>query len=427
MPEVDAVPQNTPQEIDRLTSADIVLGILSYNNAATIAQVIRTAQLGLADTFPANRSVVVHADGGSRDGTPALALEAAPDKDTLLQIAYPVFPAHRLSPDYHGIPGKGNAVRAVFELAQKLQAKACVSMDADISDLTSRWTEALVQPVLDKEFDFVSPCYLRHKNEGTVINGIVYPLVRALYGKRIRQPIGADFAYSARLIGHHLQLPQWDSHVTGSGIDAWITTRTIAGGFKMAQAFLGTRTQTFSDPPPPLSAALAQVMGSLFTEMNRTAPVWQRLRASEPVPTFGHDCGVAAESAPADVHPMIESFRLGYQNLQEIWQVVLPPATLFELKKLAARSEDGYHFSDALWARIVYDFALAHRIRVMDRNHLLQAMTPLYLGWVASYALQVRDAAGPEVEQCIEAVCVAFETQKGYLISRWRWPDRFNP
>jgi hypothetical protein len=427
MPEVDAVTLDPRQELDRVGTADIVLGILSYNNAATIAQVIRNAQHGLAATFPACRSVIVHADGGSQDGTPDLALEAALDTRALVQVAYPVYPVHRLTPDYHGIPGKGNAVRAVFELAQTLEAKACVAMDADISGFTPEWTEALVRPVLDSQFDLVSPYYLRHKYEGTVITGIVYPLMRALYGKRIRQPIGADFAYSAKLIGHCLQQPQWDSDVTGPGIDAWIATAAIAAGFKLAQAFLGTRAQSHSDPPPELSSALAQVLGSLFTAMNRTATVWQRSRGSEPVPAFGLDLRAVVESPSVDVQTMIESFRLGYRNLQEIWGVVLPPATLLELKKLAARSEDGFRFADTLWARIVYDFALAHRTRAMDRNHLLQAMTPLYLGWVASYALQVRDADALGVEQRIEALCLAFEAEKGYLISRWRWPDRFNP
>ena len=39
----------------------------------------------------------------------------------------------------------------------------------------------------------------------------------------------------------------------------------------------------------------------------------------------------------------------------------------------------------------------------------------------------LRDAGPVEVEERTERLCSAFETQKGYLISRWRWPDRFNP
>ena len=36
-------------------------------------------------------------------------------------------------------------------------------------------------------------------------------------------------------------------------------------------------------------------------------------------------------------------------------------------------------------------------------------------------------ASGTEPEQHIEAVAAAFELDKPYLVSRWRWPDRFNP
>ena len=106
---------------------------------------------------------------------------------------------------------------------------------------------------------------------------------------------------------------------------------------------------------------------------------------------------------------------------------MLPPATLVELKRLAGQPDATFRFMDATWARIVYDFALAHRMRVMDSNHLLQAITPLYLGWLASYVLLVREANPLEVEQCIEALCRSFEMQKGYFVARWRWPDKFNP
>jgi hypothetical protein len=427
MPEVEAAPQDSQQQVEPVATADIVLGVLSYNNAATIAQVIRNAHHGLAASFPDGRSVLVHADGGSKDGTAGLALQAAPERNALVQVAYPVYPVHLLSPDYHGIPGKGNAVRAVFEIARKLNAKACALVDADICDLTPQWTETLVRPVLDGQFDLVTPQYLRHKYDGTVVSGIVYPLVRALYGKQIRQPIGADFGYSAKLMAHLTQQSRWDADVTGAGVDAWITTQSIAGNFKLAQAFLGPRPQSSSGPPPQLSIALAQVLGSLFTEIHRTALAWQRLRVSELVPVFGLDSREAPEPPPIDVQPMIDSFRLGFHNLQEIWREVLSPATLLELKKLASQPDAMFRFVDGTWARIVYDFALAHRMRVMDSNHLLQAMTPLYLGWVASYALQVREANAMEVEQCIEALCRSFETQKGYFIARWRWPDKFNP
>ena len=301
-------------------------------------------------------------------------------------------------------------------------------VDGNISSFTGEWVKALVGSVLEHEFDLVSPCYLRHKYDGPILNGIIYPLTRALYGKRIRQPIGGDFAFSAKLIDYLMRQPQRDGN-SGFGVDAWISTRALCGNFRMAQAFLGPRILLRNEPEPEVSTVLADVVGAVFAEMMETAAVWQRIRNSEEVPNLGTGCDTidADSDAPVDMVPMVETFRLGFQNLQDIWRVVLSPAPLVELKRMALRSAETFQFEDALWARVIYDFALAYRLRTMDRNHLLRALTPIYLGWVAAYILNVRDKSAKEAQQRIEQLCVAFEIQKGYFISRWRWPDRFIP
>jgi hypothetical protein len=111
--------------------------------------------------------------------------------------------------------------------------------------------------------------------------------------------------------------------------------------------------------------------------------------------------------------------------LQEVWSLVLPPVTLLELKKLSRQPLESFRMADTLWTRVVYDFALAYRLRTLSRGHLLGAMAPLYLGWVGSRALEVESGvpAGPRQEQLDRA----FEQNKPYLVQRWRWPDRFNP
>ena len=80
---------------------------------------------------------------------------------------------------------------------------------------------------------------------------------------------------------------------------------------------------------------------------------------------------------------------------------------------------------DELWVKIVYDFVLAHRLRTISRDHLLRSLTPLYLGWVASYANDLRLSGAPE--RRLERLSLAYEAGKSHLVSRWRWPDRFNP
>ena len=63
----------------------------------------------------------------------------------------------------------------------------------------------------------MAPLYHRHKFDGTITNGIVYPLTRALYGRRIRQPIGGDFGFSGELARVYLAKPVWGTDVARSG------------------------------------------------------------------------------------------------------------------------------------------------------------------------------------------------------------------
>ena len=422
------LPEPTQEQVTALGSVDIVVGIPSYNNAATIDGVVRMAQEGLHRHFASYRGLIVNSDGGSKDGTPQKVLEIPDSTHELLQLPYKVNPVQKLATPYHGIPGKGSAFRTIFHIAKTLGAKACAVFDADLRSMTPDWVKQLLAPILEHEYDFTAPYYTRHKFDGTITNSIVYPLTRSLYGKRIRQPIGGEFGFSARLLDSYLaQQDVWTSEVARFGIDIWVTTHAISRGFKICQAFLGAKIHDPKDPASDLSDMLVQVIGALFREMDRNAAIWQKVRGSEKVPIFGEVTPVNAEPVTVDVQKMIDSYRLGFQNLQEIWALFLPPATLLELKKIARASAGAFTFPDEVWVKTVYDFALGYKLRVINRDHLLRALTPLYLGWVASFVLQMQDAGPEEVERRIEKLCLTYETSKPYLISRWRWPDKFNP
>ena len=47
---------------------------------------------------------------------------------------------------------------------------------------------------------------------------------------------------------------------------------------------------------------------------------------------------------------MVETFQLGFRNLQEVWGLVLPPVTLLELKRLARVSVDRFHMPRYTWS-----------------------------------------------------------------------------
>ncbi|MGH9672452.1 MAG: glycosyltransferase [Bryobacteraceae bacterium] len=426
MPEAEVLLPETRERVEALGAADIVVGIPSYNNAETIAHVVRMALYGLHRYFAEYKGVIVNSDGGSKDGTQQKVLDASTDSAEVVNLPYPVFPVQKLSTPYHGIPGKGSAFRTMFEITRRLGSKLLVVFDSDLRSITPEWVEVLVTPILKEEYDFVAPYYTRHKFDGTITNSIVYPLTRALYGKSIRQPIGGDFSFSARLVDRFLGQDVWETDVARFGIDIWVATQALCGGFKVCQGFLGAKVHDPKDPASDLSAMIAQVVGSLFQELERNVSIWQKVRGSEKVPVFGSIVPVATEPVKVDVGKMVHSFQIGCQNLREIWAMFLAPASMVELNRISKRDLGQFAFPDEIWVRIVYDFAMAYHLRTLSRDHLLRALTPLYLGWVASFVIQMQEAGPDEVERHLEKLCLAYEEQKPYLISRWRWPDRFH-
>jgi len=177
------------KKIKEIGSSDILIGIPSYNNAKTIGHVIHAVGAGIAKYFPEAKAVLINSDGGSVDGTPQIAADSSFDLQSIL-VAHRLNTLQRISTPYHGIPGKGSAFRLIFEVAKALGVKACAVVDSDLRSITPEWIELLISPILRKGYEYVAPYYLRHKYDGTITNSIIYPLNRALYGKRIRQPIG---------------------------------------------------------------------------------------------------------------------------------------------------------------------------------------------------------------------------------------------
>ena len=251
MPE-RALPDAIAAEVRRLGSADIMVGIPSYRNAATIGHVTRAAQAGLVQYFPDSKPVLVNADAGSPDGTGRVVVETEPpDYVQRILLVRPRNRLQRLSltyPEVDGVGGKGAALRTIFQIAEMLHVEALVVVDSDLRSIVPEWIELLAGPIVKGGFDFVTPLYQRYKYDGTITNTVTYPLTRALYGLRIRQPIGGDFGVSGDLVRHYLAQDDWTPDVSRFGIDIWMTTTAITGGFAVCQTRLGAKIARSQGP-----------------------------------------------------------------------------------------------------------------------------------------------------------------------------------
>jgi hypothetical protein len=423
MAELEDIPQRVREDVERIGAAELVIGLFAGSKNGEIGAAVASVREALAKLSNSPRTVVIYTDPALDQTAAALAPVAEEPNLHLLSLPGARAATPALTVTAQSIDG---AYRTVFAAGQHLGAHACGVITSTLDTVTSKWIYWLIQPILQLGFDLVTPCYAHRTFEGLLNSSIISPLTRALYGKRIQNPMGPDFGFSGRLLHQYLRTIAGPRAASRVHPLTWFTTEAICGGFEICQAHVGIRVHAPIDWMN-LSSVLSQILDSFFADVQQNAAFWQRIRGSQSLPTFGERVSVPEEVGAVDVRHLIESFQLGCRSLQEVWGVVLPPRTILELSRLARLPADQFRMADELWVRIIYDFALGHRLRTISRDHLLRAITPLYLAWVASYALDLQTAAPGVLEQRLEGLSVAYETGKPYFLSRWRWPDRFNP
>jgi glucosylglycerate synthase len=439
MPNATALDAGMLDAAERLGRADLLVGIPSYRNAATIGHVAVTVVEGLRRTFPGARAVVVNADGGSDDGT-SDRVRAALDGTPSVVGAYV------------GTPGKGSAFRAIFEAADLLGARACAVVDSDLRSITPDWIDRLLTPVVSGAAEYVTPLYARHKHDGTITNTIAYPLTRALYGLRVRQPIGGEFAFTgdlarAFLEGGALVPPErrprrrsdevehrsaregsprasvgmenlWSTDIARFGIDIYMTTTAIVQGARVAQAFLGAKIHDPKDPGADLAPMFRQVVGTAFRLAQGNADRWREVTSSRDVPIAGEVRAVEPEEVRADAALLVRKLRAGADEHRATWREALSPEALAAVET-ALGQDVPRSLAGATWAEIVYDLLGASARSPERTDAYVLALVPLYFGRVAALIADARDMTTAASERLVEEQAAAFEEMKPHLVEAW--------
>ncbi|MFH1958416.1 MAG: glycosyltransferase [bacterium] len=391
---------NVRKYLERIKPADILVGVPSFNNEKTILYVLKTIEKGLIKYFPDVSSAVMVSDGDSTDRT----LDIAFDKFRPRKVK-------KICTTYRGVSGKGMALRAVMEAGVLMKSKVIMFFDADLKSITPAWIRDLGAPLLRKKFDFIAPYYERDYRDGTITNLITFPLTQALYGVRLRQPIGGDFGMRTPLVRYFLDWAYWDSDVSRFGIDIWMTTIAVNESFRIAQCFLGVKEHD-SRRPEQLGPMFRQVLNTCFKLMERYCHRWEMIKGSRDVPFSNKPFKVSPPKMMIEKGDYFEKYKLSAGNLMKIWKSILSPATFHGVKKATLEE----NFSNGLWVKVVYDFACVYHRWKKDRFKLVGLITPFYYARLYTFLKECGKRAPSSV---VSAQAFAFEKNKKYLIKRW--------
>ncbi|MFQ5709566.1 MAG: glycosyltransferase [bacterium] len=387
---------------DQINSADLIVGIPSYNEADNIAFVMQQSAEGLRKYLPDFKSVIINVDNNSPDDTKSAFMNSAPG-----------IPKIYVSTD-SGVQGKGNNFYNLFNEMVRLKARAAVVIDADITSITPEWIRDLASPILTG-YDYATPLYSRNEYDGTITNNICYPLLYGLLGRDIRQPIGGDFSFSLDLARHYLK-QKWTKTTRQYGIDIFMTLNAILGGFECCQVGLGAKIHKPS--APKLGPMFSQVVGTLFQTLVNHKDQWLGMVNVENLPLFGKSDLEKPQSLSVDYKGMKATALYEFDINREILRKALSKAVFNRLTDMF--EERKINIGTNLWTRIVYN--LLHAYDTTDLNsHLIEAMKALYFGRVVTFIKQSLEKDHEESEQMIQNQAKHFFKYRSILTRHYEY------
>ncbi len=399
--------EENPSNVAR---AELVLAIPSCNEAGTIGHTTMQAARGLTEYFGDLETVIINCDNHSTDGTKE-AFFATPSEIPKIYLS--------TAPDQHG---KGINLRNLFEKVRALEARIVVVLEADIRNVAPHWIKNLGEPVR-KGAGYVCPLYVRHKYEATLTSSLVYPFMRCLYGRRVRQPNVGDFGFRGDLVEAFLNSPVWTEAVQHYGVDIWMTTIALNARLPICQSLIGApKMHRVKDPYAHLPVLFPQVIRTIFDQMIQYASFWRQVKWSKPTLLFGTDIHDIETPVPTEVNVerLHERFLHGFDKYAGMWQEIYDQTVCPKLQEIRTLGLQHFSFPTQTWARILFDVANAYlRADEAKRTLLVDSLLPLYLGKVLSFVKKTERMSVQQTEDYVENECTTFEETKPYLLKVW--------
>jgi hypothetical protein len=399
---------------------DLLVAIPSYNNAGTIGQTVQAIEESYQQNFIRDRVVILNVDGGSTDHTTELVSAMDGRRAVGYRGLTSLRTVHRVTTQYAKSPSQGMALRTILATADLLRARSCAIVSPTTTNLDASWIANLLRPAYRQNFEFVAPLYTRDRYHGLLARNLLYPMNRAVFGQRIREVFSEEWGFSGRLASECLSQNVWNDEAVRARPEAWMAVTAICSDFKCCQSFLGPKVPPASGSALDIVEVIRQTVGSLFRCLETHQEHWLNRSGSQSVPTFGPDHELTSDGKPANQEKVFGLFRSGVTELDPILGSILTADTHAQIKEIAALDQEKFRFGFELWVKTLYEFAASYHHAVINRDHVIQALVPLYRGSMCSFFLEHAESSPEEIEADSESLCLEFERQKPYLVERWK-------
>jgi hypothetical protein len=396
---------------EKVEQADIVVGLFSYNSGDLIKLPLTKSYEGLTQTYPNLKGTIVCCDASSQDNT----------KEVFLSSLSPVPKVYLSTP-----PGDNSKLHCLFNLmhfAKSLKAKVIVALDGDLASVKRTWINRLSEPILSGNCSLTIPFYHSLKFDTPVTNLLAYPLFRALFGRRIRQPFDTDRAFSGELNESFLAFNRWPAAGTYQAAEMTMDLLAVAKGARICQSFMAAPRMNWQNRPLDLSTGIffQQVTGSIFDLMEKFPELWLKCTRSRPTAVTGTDLNPTAISPRLISKPelFLTQIKTIVQATADLWSELFNQKFDSFFQSLAGSAEP-LSVHTRQWAQLIYESTLIyHKIGQEQRKGLLEALTAVFYARLLTWLREGSTLTMSQMEAQTEEEARTFEAEKQILVNGW--------
>jgi len=385
---------------------DIIIGLPTYNNGKTINYVVRSAYSGLLEFFHNKNIQIVISDMGSTDKTVEVIFSLIGrmgDKLKLMQ--------------YRRNKRIGEAIKDILVHGVENNAKAIVILDPGLPNIKPMWMYLLINKILSGEYDVIAPYYYKHEYEAMITNFVMYPIMSAIFGLRIRNPVAMDCSLStaaARVILEEEKL--WSKYVTGLGIDVLMAVTAIIKELKIAQASLG-KLEYFEDLKLNLAQSFREKTKFLFELMYHYMPYWTKITKIRDPPIIGEIKDVTGIRPQLIDWLLFDAFYKLYKTHESLISEIYNEKIVKNLHEIHRNKNTKVRISSGVWTEILRDTIVAYIKKWPEKSdEIVDAFMGLWALKVLSFTNETKGMSADEAEKVIINHAKTFETARIELL-----------
>jgi predicted GH43/DUF377 family glycosyl hydrolase len=403
-------------------NTDLVIGIPFYNEKEILVQVLENVEKALPKITDYKHPLIVCA--GDPRGADLI--------EIIRSMAFSVPHCEFIMKP--GTNGRGSSIRALMEIAKRLEADLLI-LAADVKSqgkrgFSSDWVPRILAP-LNYGYDCVLTTFVRNPAEDVTISFLVKPLIELFYNFRLDSSISGIYAFSHDVVEDLcLEIKFWLKETRGYGIDPWLLTRIIRWNKRICQVSLGSKLDQSS--MDKVNYVFKEMARAIFECIKRDEEYWLNRKMIVRAPDL---FGGPYEDMPGDqiycTREMVTLFKRSFHQYRSVFENTIKPSLFSDVERIVLTPSHDFRFSSQVWADTVLSLLFKYWFAsTSNRDDILNALTFSFNGRVAGFLNQletledmVQEIRGLDSDRLIniEANITKQEQLSCYL----QWKDSF--